>query len=941
MARGGPATHSASRPGIPAASLAAPMTEPQPTREQLRLEGFELIDDTLAFLIGCLGDALKSLGEDALLPYLPWSGTVPDEHPPEGTQQLYSIGFQLLNMVEERVAAAIRREREKAIGADSIRGLWPRALRDMAALGLGPKEILEVLADVDVQPVLTAHPTEAKRASVRERHRALYEELVRNEYPKYTDRERRRIRERIVTALETLWRTGEIHLVRPDIFRELRDAIHYLRDLFPSALNRLDLHFTEAWRDAGFPLEMLRAAGNIPRLSFGSWIGGDRDGHPLVTPEVTAKTLEMMRRAAFQLLKREIEQSAGQLTLSRQLNEIPDSLERRIDEMTFALGDDDVVIDLHDRHHEEPWRHFGGLIAARLQRQIDGLDGYKSPQELDADLELLATGIRGTGCALIDEQILRPLRQKLEIFGFHLALLDVRQNSEFHDKAIALLLSASGIPEGDSWATWPEEKRLAFLNEELKSPRPFMHDTARIGGEADLVLDCYRVLVKHRAEWGDAGLGALIVSMTRQLSDLLGVFLLAREAGLMEHDAQGSWCALEVVPLFETMDDLDRSPGILGPFLEHPITRRTNEKRAGTGKPSQQVMLGYSDSNKDCGILAAQWALHRAQEALTKTGNDHGVKLCFFHGRGGTISRGAGPTHWFMASLPHGAMSGEFRMTEQGETIAQKYANLANATYNLELLLAGAAITTATHRHTAPKADPAEPFLPFLAEKSQQAYQSLLRTEGFIDFYRQVTPIDALENSRIGSRPARRTGKKGHSIADLRAIPWVFSWTQARFYLPGWFGVGSALEALQTTTPGEFQALKKALRHSTFLGYVFTNVETNLASANLDLMHEYAALVEDSALRTKFMDIIVAEFHRTRDLLESLYDGHLDARRPRMAKTLAIREAPLKTLHRQQIAILREWRGLVADEKEAEAEAMFPKMLLSINAIASGLRTTG
>lgn len=916
-------------------------TAPSPIREQLRLEGFELIDETLKFLVGCLGDALKALGEESLLPYLPWSGTVPENHPPDGTQQLYSIGFQLLNMVEERVASAIRREREKVLGADSIRGLWPRALKDMAALGLGPQEILGVLADVDVQPVLTAHPTEAKRASVRERHRALYEELVRSEYPKYTDRERRRIRERIVTALETLWRTGEIHLVRPDIYRELRDAIHYLRDLFPAALNRLDLHFTEAWREAGFPLEMLRAAGNIPRLSFGTWIGGDRDGHPLVTPEVTDKALEMLRRASFQLLKREIEQTAGQLTLSRQLNSIPDALERRIDELTFVLGDEEVANDLHDRFHEEPWRHLACLIAARLQRQIDGQPGYLSPKDLDDDLGLLATGIRAAGCALIDEQYLRPLRQKLEIFGFHLALLDIRQNSEFHDKAIARLLDSAGVPEGAAYASWSEDRRLAFLEEELKSPRPFLHDSARIGEEADAVLDCYRVLVRHRRDWNDAGLGALIVSMTRQLSDLLGVFLLAREAGLMEHDAQGSWCALEVVPLFETMDDLDRSPGILGAFLDHPLTRRTLEKRSGGGKPSQQVMLGYSDSNKDCGILAAQWALHRAQESLTRTGDERGAKLCFFHGRGGTISRGAGPTHWFMASLPHGSMSGEFRMTEQGETIAQKYANLANATYNLELLLAGAAITTATHRHTAPQEDPAVPFLPFLAEKSQEAYQALLKTPGFIEFYRLVTPIDALENSRIGSRPARRTGKKGHSIADLRAIPWVFSWTQARFYLPGWFGVGSALEALQQSSPQEYAALKQALGRSTFLGYVFTNVETNLASANLDLMAEYASLVEDPELRDRFMNLIVAEFRRTQDLLEALYEGAIDQRRPRMAKTLEIREAPLRVLHRQQIALLRQWRGLLASEREVEAETMFPKMLLSINAIASGLRTTG
>ena len=918
------------------------MTEIHPTREQLRLEGFELIDETLSFLVDCLGDALKSLGEDELLPFLPWAGTAPaNDHPPEGTQQLYSIGFQLLNMVEERVSSAIRREREKVLGAESIRGLWPRALRNMVSLGLGPKDILAVLADVEVQPVLTAHPTEAKRASVRERHRALYEELVRNEYPKYTDRERRRIRERIVTALETLWRTGEIHLIRPDIFRELRDAIHYLRDLFPAALNRLDLHFTEAWRDAGFPMSELRAAGNIPRLSFGSWIGGDRDGHPLVTPEVTEKTLEMLRRAAWQLLRREIDVIASQLTLSRQLNAVPESLETRIDELTFMLGDEETAGDLHDRYHEEPWRHFASLISCRLQRQIDGHDGYRTPEQLDEDLELLATGIRGAGCSLIDEQVLRPLRQKLDIFGFHLAILDVRQNSEFHDKGIAQLLAAAGVPDGADYAAWPEDKRVAFLNAELLSPRPFLHDSARVGPEADLVLDSYRVLVRHRRDWGSAGLGALIISMTRQLSDLLGVFLLAREAGLMEATADGLCCAMEVVPLFETMDDLDRSPGILAAFLDHPMARRSILHRAGPSGPTQQAMLGYSDSNKDCGILAAQWALHRAQESLTATATERGIRLRFFHGRGGTISRGAGPTHWFMAALPHGSLSGGFRMTEQGETIAQKYGNLANATYNLELLLAGAAITTANHRHAPKTEDPALEFLPFLADQSQAAYQEFLRADGFIDFYRQVTPIDALENSRIGSRPARRTGKKGHSITDLRAIPWVFSWTQARFYLPGWFGTGSALRALKSQSPDRFAALKAALHHSTFLSYVFTNVETNLASANLELMADYAGLVEDKQLRERFMQRIVDEFECTRDLLAELFNGPMEERRPRMAKTLGIREAPLKVLHRQQIAILREWRQLVADERESAADAIFPKLLLSINAIASGLRTTG
>jgi phosphoenolpyruvate carboxylase len=918
-------------------------TTGKPTREKLRLEGFELIDEQLGYLLKCLEDALVSTGETELLPFMPWSGQLPEaENAPEGLPQLYSIGFQLLNMVEERVAAEIRREREKALGAESIRGLWPQALRDLRAMGLEPEEILAVLRDVVVEPVLTAHPTEAKRSSIRERHRALYDDMVRNEYPKYTARERRHIRERVVTTLETLWRTAEIHIVRPDLTSELRNAVHYLKDLFPSAINRLDLHFTEAWRDAGMPLDLLRSAGNIPRLVFGTWIGGDRDGHALVTPQVTEKTLETLRESAFGLLERELLALASQLTLSRHLTPVPDELQIRIDDLVSLIGPHERVNEIEAQHGEEPWRQMAELMALRLHQQVRGHDGYRSPREVQEDLNLLSGTLAAAGCGLLEEAAIRPLRHKLEIFGFHLATLDIRQNSEFHDKAISQLLAAAGIPDGADYASWPEEKRLAFLNTELISTRPFLHDDLRVGHEADQVLDCYRVLVRHRKAWGSQGIGSLIVSMTRQLSDLLGVYLLAREAGLMELGESGLVCPLPVVPLFETMDDLDRSPGILRGFLLHPLTSRSLATATKPGAtPGQQVMLGYSDSNKDCGILAAQFALHRAQSSLSDIGRECGVRLCFFHGRGGTISRGAGPTHWFMAALPHGAMNGGFRMTEQGETIAQKYANLANATYNLELLLAGAAVTTARHRHSKPADDPCEPFLDRLAASSQSAYQNFLRTEGFITFYRQATPIDALENSRIGSRPARRTGKAGHSISDLRAIPWVFSWTQARFYLPGWFGVGSALQELKLQSPDDFSKLKTSLSGSTFLSYVLTNVETNLASANVGLMKEYAGLVEDAAIRDTFMSRIIEEFDLTKTLLAELFDGPMEQRRPRMAKTLGIREAPLRMLHRQQIILLREWRSHLAHERSTQANILLPKLLLSINAIASGLRTTG
>ena len=927
--------------------LMCPTESDQATREKLRLEGFGLIDERLDLMLGCLHEALESVGATDLLPYLPWTGREPEPgNVPEGLPKLYSIGFQLLNMVEERVAAEIRREREKALGAETIRGLWPQALRDLKKLGLTPEQILEAVAAVHVEPVLTAHPTEAKRTSVRERQHALYREMARHEQTKYTDRERRHIRQRLVTIIETLWQTAEIHLTRPDITAELRNAIHYLRDLIPTAIDRLDLHFTEAWRDAGLPMPLLRSAGDIPHLSFGTWIGGDRDGHPLVTAETTANSLATLRNAALSLLAREFNDLAARLTFSRHLAPVPEELQNRIDELAFELDPGhDRVRSILDRHAEEPWRQLAELIALRLEKQTEGAPGYRDTIALLADLNLLSTTLADAGLHLIEEMAIRPVRHKIGLFGFHLAKLDIRQNSEFHDKAISQLLEAAGIPDAADYPQWPEEKRLDFLNRELESPRPFLHDTRRTGLEADAVLDCYRVLSRHRREFGGDGLGSLIVSMTRQLSDLLACYLFAREAGLMDNGENGTLtCPLEVVPLFETIDDLEHSPGILAAFLDHPISQRSRKNRTQGGTPGhtrQQVMLGYSDSNKDCGILPSQFALHTAQQQLTAVGQKRRVDLCFFHGRGGTVSRGAGPTHWFLAALPHGSMNGHLRVTEQGEVIAQKYANTANATYNLELLLAGASVTAARHRLSDSAPDPGEPFIDVLYQASRKSYRALIEADGFIDFFRQATPIDALENTRIGSRPARRTNKKGHSISDLRAIPWVFSWTQSRFYLPGWYGVGSALKALKDADPAGFESLRNSVPDSTFLSYVFTNVETNLASANPALMRDYAALVEDEPLRDRILGTILDEFHLTRDTLAELLHGTMEKRRPRMAKTLEIREAPLKVLHHQQIALIREWRAHLARGENLAAEEMLPDILLSINAIASGLRTTG
>jgi len=349
-------------------------------------------------------------------------------------------------------------------------------------------------------------------------------------------------------------------------------------------------------------------------------------------------------------------------------------------------------------------------------------------------------------------------------------------------------------------------------------------------------------------------------------------------------------------------------------------------------------MIGYSDSNKDCGTLASQWALHNAQDRIARAGNARGVRIRFFHGRGGTISRGAGPTHRFLEALPAGSIRGDLRLTEQGETIAQKYSNLATATHNLELLMAGVTGLSARESAQTPDNHPPDPTWEILAASSQKAYRQIIGDDRFMGFYSEATPIDALETSSIGSRPARRTGRR--TLDDLRAIPWVFSWNQSRFFLPGWFGVGTALETLAAQDPTAMDSLRSNIRKSPFAYYVFTNVETNLASADEEIMRLYAGLVADPAARAAILGAILGEFRKTKDRIADLFGAGIAARRPRMFKTLGLRAHALHVLHVRQISLLGSWRAARTADPAAAARIL-PQVLLSVNAIASGLRTTG
>jgi phosphoenolpyruvate carboxylase len=901
------------------------------------------IENDLAFLMACFREMLEETGEPELARALPWQAPATSAFPhgePERMAQAYTIAFTLLGLVEQNAAVQERRVMDATKGLSATRALWSQCLHELGERGLSEQQITDALPTIQVEPVLTAHPTEAKRATVLEHHRRLYLLLVQRENQMWTPYEQQAIRNEIKTMLELLWRTGEVFIEKPDVAAERRNIIHYLSNVFPLVLPILDRRLREAWDDRGYATSHVSDAMRLPRLRFGTWVGGDRDGHPLVTAEVTRSTLRELREHALDLLHQQLTELTLHLSLSERLQSPSAHLTDYITTWAARLGEEGQR--LVERNPDEPWRQMINLMLARLpygtKPRPDA--SYHGPDDLMHDLYLLSNALTEAGAQRIADSSVQPVLRSLQTFGFHLATLDIRQNSRFHDLAVTQLMQAAGLDDTD-FATWDEAHRLEFLEEELRSPRPFTRPGKQVGPEADAVLSCYRVLVEHIDSRGVDGLGALIVSMTRSLSDLLVIYLLAREVGLLIDTPEGLACQLPVVPLFETIDDLQRSPDILRAFLNHPFTRRSLalQPHDADGTLVQQVMIGYSDSNKDGGIFASLWGLYRAQESLVRVGRECGVRVRFFHGRGGTISRGGGPTHRFVKSMPPGALGGDLRLTEQGETIAQKYANRIHAAYHLELLLAGTTRATLFDQHVAEPSNPLEPTMDWLAERSRQVYIELITSEGFMTFFRQATPIDVIEQSRIGSRPSRRSGQQ--TLADLRAIPWVFSWGQARYYLSGWYGVGSALEALQTNDPQTFAAVGEHLLTWTPLHYILSNAATSIAIADTEVMQSYAALVNDTALRERVLTLILGEYERTQQMLEVLYGGPLDKHRPNVHGMMQIRREGLHRLHEQQLALLRHWRALQQQGATAEAEQLLHHLLLTVNALATGLGSTG
>lgn len=903
----------------------------------------------LHFLLDCFAEVLEANNEKELMASIPWLNEKvlpPVPSLKQKTIHLYSICFQLLNLCEVNWAVQSRRNKQQNQGPESINGSWAHTFSELKEAGILEPEIVAALSQLEIEPVLTAHPTEAKRTVVLKFYRELYLLLVKLENPVYTTLEREQIRSEIKELLTRLWFIDDIYLQKPQVETELENVLHYLTKVFPDVFELHDKTLVQAWQQSGFNIASLQNYRSMPNISLGSWVGGDRDGHPLVTAKITKYTLERLRAEALILISQRLHLLADSLSIYASASSLMSEFQQSkstIEQQLPGICENRQYISAL----REPFKQFVFLLIEKLPVKKSSAGSiqlsqnefsYADSGQLLNDLEILLRALSEWGTPMLATNEVNKTLRFVQNFGFHLAHLDIRQNSEFYYKAFCGLLEDLDSAEYSFTSENQIDKQFLLL--ELNHYRPFTLAYGGANPETGQALGYLGVVSEHIKHYGTKALGSMIVSMTKKVDDLFLFYLLAREAGLYVKTEWGPACQLAVVPLFETIDDLHNAPSILDEFLAHPVTQNTlrlQALRKGYSQPVVEVMIGYSDSNKDGGILSSLWHLYEAQHELANIGRKHQVEVRFFHGKGGSISRGAGPIHWFLKSLPPHSLSGKLRLTEQGETIERKYANKVNAAFNLELLTAGTLRNTLLNTH---KHDP-ELFelVGFMAHESFTSYNTLTRHPSFIGFFEQATPIDVIETSKIGSRPSRRTDQR--TLTDLRAIPWVFSWTQSRVNLTSWYGVGSTLRLLKEQYPEKYVLLRRLLVSHPLLRYILTSVDSGLAATDPEVIKLYASMVNDQQIRNDILPLILTEYQLTKNLLNELLEKPFEERRRNHFYSTRLRAVALDLMHQVQVQTLGQWRNGKDSYEQESSDEQNIILLKTINAIANALGSTG
>ncbi|WP_245436682.1 phosphoenolpyruvate carboxylase [Mesorhizobium tamadayense] len=843
--------------------------------------------------------------------------------------QATGIWFQLLTISNELLAIRSRRELEQAGSADDVVGSFANVAAEAAARGYSAEMVQEVMDGLCVGPTLTAHPTEAKRVTVLEIHRRIYRKLTEIEQQRWAPRERDLLVDDLRGEIELLWATGELRIERPSVEREIAWGLHFFREVIFEATPILYETVEVALR-RHFPNYELK----VPSfMRYASWIGGDRDGNPNVIARTTAFALSENRKAAVNWHIRQLRRMVTVLSVSANLVDIPDTFQQALERALVASG---AGTQIPVRNPNEPFRQFAAALLARLEGIVGKGEGvpYPNAESFIADLRCLEKALDQVGARTAARRLVRPVLRQAESFGFRTVALDIRQNSTVVNRVLAELLAAT--KPGAQTLQPDTAKWSQRIREILRSGDRPKIDLERVSDEARELVELMTVVRDAAAERSGA-IGAFILSMTRSADDILSVYALAQFCGLATAADGSGTINLQVVPLFETIADLRAAPAILDQLIDVSIVRRSIREFGNR----QEIMLGYSDSNKDGGFLAANWELNKAQKRLAALGAKRGIGIRFFHGRGGSVSRGGAPTGRAIAAQPAGTVAGAMRVTEQGEVVSSKFANRGTGLHQLEILAASVFAHSLKSSNEAELRDNPEfdEALEALTGMSQAAYAGLIGEPGFIDYFNQASPVEELALLKIGSRPARRFGAR--DIADLRAIPWVFAWSQNRHLLTGWYGIGSAINAF-VTVRGESgrDLLRQLFERSRFFRLVIDEVDKTLYQADMDIGRQYAGLVSDREVGERIYRKIAAEYALTSRMIGDIAGGtDFSLRFPAFKRNFDRIRPEMDSIHALQVTLLQEVRERA--KASSGSQRAVNALLLSINCISAGLGWTG